>query len=57
MEADAQHLHTKTDVGEKCNLTEIAANYFLESLHPFLLANCSEDVPLWVNSVIKLFVN
>lgn len=57
MEADAQHLHTKTDVGEKCNLTEIAANYFLESLHLFLLANCSEDIPLWVNSVIKLFVN
>lgn len=57
MEADAQHLYTKTDAGEKCNLTEIAANYFLESLHPFLLANCSEDIPLWVNSVIKLFVN
>lgn len=57
VEADTQHLHTKTDVGEKCNLRKIAANYVLESLHLVLLANCFEDVPLWVNCVIKPFVN
>lgn len=57
MEADTQHLHTKTNVGEKCNLRKIAANYVLESLHLVLLANCFEDVPLWVNCVIKPFVN